>query len=98
LIHNDGSSNEEISKVLSIELIMRCGLEEYYKDVLLSKKFKRRLCYEAAKRGHVSTLKWARDHECYWDEYTCEIAAFYDHIDCLIWAREQGCNYVRITC
>jgi hypothetical protein len=35
LIHREGSTDEQRSKRLSIELIMRSGLEDYFKDVLL---------------------------------------------------------------
>ena len=55
LIHREDSSDEDIVKKLSIELIMRAGLEEYFKDVLLHKKFKNKLCNEAARRGYVSS-------------------------------------------
>ena len=64
LIHREGSSDEERSKILSIELIMRSGLEDYFEDVLLSRRLRDELCSEAARRGYVSTLKWAREHDC----------------------------------
>ena len=35
LIHREGSTDEQRSKRLSIELIMRSGLEDYFEDVLL---------------------------------------------------------------
>ena len=66
LIHKEGSSDEDRSKLLSIELIMISRMEDYFKDVLLSNKFKRVLCKEASKRGYVSTLKWARENGCPW--------------------------------
>ena len=82
LIHREGSTDEQRSKRLSIELIVRSGLEDYFEDVLL--------CKEAARRGYVSTLKWAREHGCDWNSRTCKYAARYGHLDCLIWAREHG--------
>ena len=64
LIHREGSTDEERAKVLSIEVIMRSCMEDYFQHVLLSTRFKGRLCYDAASRGYVSTLKWAREHGC----------------------------------
>ena len=46
LIHREGSTDEQRSKKLSIELIMRSGLEEYFEDVLLSRRLKGKLCTE----------------------------------------------------
>ena len=98
LIHREGSSDEERSKRLSIELIMRSGLEEYFEDVLLCYRWRDELCNEAARRGHVNTLKWAREHDCGWDSDTCKAAAEQGHLDCLIWAREHGCDWNLYTC
>ena len=66
LIHREGSTDEERAKVLSIEVIMRSGMEDYFEHVLLCKRFKGSLCHEAARRGYVSTLKWTREHGCDW--------------------------------
>jgi hypothetical protein len=71
LIHREGRTDQERSKILSIELIMRSGLEDYF--VLLSRRLKGKLCNEAARRGFVSTLKWAREHGCDWTSGTCEV-------------------------
>ena len=98
LIHREGSTDEEKAKTLSIEVIMRSGMEDYFQHVLLSTKFKDELCYEAASRGHVSTLKWAREHGCYWDNEICKVAAGRGHLDCLTWAREHGCDWNADTC
>ena len=98
LIHQEGSTDEQRSKILSIELIMRSGLEDYFEDVLLSRRWRWRLCDEAARRGYVSTLKWAREHGCDWDWQTCTEAARGGHLDCLIWAREHGCDWNWQTC
>ena len=75
LIHREGSTDEERSKILSIELIMRSGLEEYFSDVLLCDRCRDKLCNEAARRGYVDTLKWAREHGCDWNRDTCRVAA-----------------------
>jgi hypothetical protein len=60
LIHRDDKAKK--NKRLSIELIMRCGMEDYFEKVLLSNKFKHILCNEAARRGFLSTLQWAHHH------------------------------------
>ena len=98
LIHREDSTDEQRSKVLSIEVIMRSGLEDYFEDVLLCDRLREKLCYEAARRGYVNTLIWAREHGCEWNSDTCMIAAEGGHLDCLIWAREHGCNWNRDTC
>ena len=64
---NPPSTDEQRSKKQSIGLIMRSGLEEYFKGVLLCDRLRYKLCSEAARRGYVSTLKWAREHDCEWD-------------------------------
>ena len=66
LIHRDDKAKK--NKRLSIELIMRCGMEDYFEKVLLSNKFKHILCNEAARRGFLSTLQWAHRHKCPWDK------------------------------
>ena len=44
LIHKEGSTDEDRSKVLSIELIMMWGMEDYFEDVLLYYIFISTLC------------------------------------------------------
>jgi hypothetical protein len=77
---------------------MMWRMEDYFKNVLLSDKFKRVLCIEACKRGHVSTLKWARENGCPWDSDICSNAAENGHLNCLQWARENGCPWDSDTC
>ena len=77
---------------------MRSGLEDYFEDVLLCDRWRDKLCIEAARRGYVNTLKWAREHGCIWNLYTCRFAARGGHLDCLIWAREHGCDWNLDTC
>jgi hypothetical protein len=48
LIHREGSNDTDRSMVLSIGLIMRSGLEDYFKNVILSKRFKDNYCDECA--------------------------------------------------
>ena len=98
LIHKDGSSDEDRSKVLSIELIMMWRMEDYFKNVLLSRKLKSRLCDEACKRGYVNTLQWAHANRCGWSSSTCSSAAMNGHLSCLQWARENGCPWDRNDC
>jgi len=38
-------------------------------------------------------LKWAREHGCEWDKYTCHFAALGGHLKSLVWAREHGCDW-----
>ena len=66
LIHREDRTDQERSKILSIELIMRSGLEDYFEDVLLCNRWGYKLCNEAARRGYVSTLKWAREGSRAW--------------------------------
>jgi len=36
-------------------------------------------------------LKWAREHDCPWDEQTGVIAAQRGHADVLRWLQDNGC-------
>ena len=45
----------------------------------------------AAGRGHLELLKWAREHECPWNEETCARAAHCGEMEVLSWAIEHGC-------
>ena len=36
-------------------------------------------------------LKWARENDCQWDEWTCTYAAEGGHLEMLKWARANGC-------
>jgi len=38
-------------------------------------------------------LRWAREHDCPWDEWTCAYAAKGGHLEVLKWAREQHCPW-----
>jgi hypothetical protein len=98
LIHKEGSTDEDRSKVLSIELIMICKMEDYFQDVLLSDKFIRKLCSEACKRGYLNILAWARENGCPWDSSTCCNAAKNGHLNILQWARQNGCPWDSDTC
>jgi hypothetical protein len=60
------------------------------------------ICKEAAKRGNLLVLQWARNHNppCPWDEETCHMAAFYGHVEILQWVRSQTppCPWNAWTC
>jgi len=98
LIHKEGSTDEDRTIVLSIKLIIISGLEEYFKDVLLSLKFKAKLCRCAARYGQLNCLIWALEHGCPWDSRTCNVAVKNGHLNILQWAREHGCPWDINTC
>jgi len=56
------------------------------------------LSTDAAEKGHLGVLKWARKNGCPWDELTCEYATGNGHLDVLKWARDNGCLWHRHTC
>ena len=56
------------------------------------------LCCEAATKGNLEMLKWARENGCPWDGRTCVVAAFHGHLEMLKWARENGCPWDECTC
>ena len=47
------------------------------------------ITYGAARNGHLSVLKWARENGCEWNSWTCTYAAKNGHLDVLKWAREM---------
>ena len=104
LIHREGSDDVDRSKALSIGLIMRSGLEDYFQDVILSERFKDKYCDECAKRGQLDSLKWARERGCPWGKVayenggTCMEAARAGHLDILKWLRKNGCPWNVRTC
>jgi len=87
-----------LSEDVLIKLIIAFGIEKYFKNILLSNRLRKKLCYEACKEGYLNILIWAREHGCDWDSCTCSIAAREGHLDCLIWAREHGCDWYSDTC
>ena len=46
----------------------------------------------AALNGQLECLKYAREHGCPWDEYTCTLPPN-GHLECLKYAREHGCPW-----
>lgn len=47
-------------------------------------------CAQAARGGHLETLKWLRAHGCPWNIFTCLNAAEKGHLHILKWLREQA--------
>jgi hypothetical protein len=87
-----------LSEDVLIKLVMAFGMEAYFKNVLLSNKFRKKLCDEACKEGYLNTLIWARDHGCPWNCGTCYAAAGAGHLHILQWARANGCDWDKWTC
>ena len=98
IIHKEGSTEADRAKNLSLDLILKAGMQNDFKSVLLSRRFKSKLCTIAAGRGCITTLQWAYQNDCTWNWKTCQAAAERGHLDCLIWAREHGCDWNRSTC
>ena len=48
-------------------------------------------CAEAAAKGLLGALQWARAQGCPWDERTCARAAKNGHLEVLQWLRANGC-------
>ncbi len=67
-------------------------------NINIGDTLKHDLCRNAAEKGNLSILKWARETGCYWDEWTCTFAAKNGHIEVLQWARQHGCPWNEYTC
>ncbi len=52
----------------------------------------------AARGGHLDVLRWAREHDCPWDDGTCWSAAEGGHLEVLQWARAHGCPWSKSMC
>jgi hypothetical protein len=50
-------------------------------------------CAYAAKGGHLEVLKWVRENDFWWSEWTCACAAEGGHLEVLKWARENDCPW-----
>ena len=48
--------------------------------------------------GHLDVLRWAREHDCPWDDMTCENAARGGQLAVLRWARALGCPWSKRNC
>ena len=56
------------------------------------------VCDEAATRGSVRLLKWARENNRYWSGLTCCCAATNGHLPALKYLHENGCPWDFGTC
>ena len=56
------------------------------------------ICAEAAKRGHLEMLQWARTNGCPWNKMTCAWGARGGHFEMLQWAHANGCPWDEWTC
>lgn len=56
------------------------------------------LCDAGAYNGHFNVVKWARSHNCPWDEQTFAYAAAYNNIEMVEWLYENGCPWDENTC
>ena len=56
------------SRRLPVSMILNSRLEDYFADVLLSDRFKKKLCNICAKEGQLESLKWARSKGCPWTQ------------------------------
>ena len=56
------------------------------------------VCEDAARRGSVRLLKWARVNNLAWSPYTCSQAAYCGHLPALKYLHENGCPWNSSTC
>ena len=56
------------------------------------------VCNYAAMRGSVRLLKWAREYNLDWNEFTCIFAAGNGHLPALQYLHENGCPVSLLTC
>jgi hypothetical protein len=59
---------------------------------------RRYICNNAAGRGSVRLLKWARENNLAWSVSTCHYAASHGHLPALKYLRENGCPWDNWTC
>jgi hypothetical protein len=48
--------------------------------------------------GRLECLKYAHENGCWWDMWTCRIAAKRGQLDCLKYLHENGCEWNEGTC
>ena len=56
------------------------------------------VCDDAAMRGSVRLLRWARENNGAWSIFTCRYAAQYGHLLTLKYLHENGCPWTSWTC
>ena len=95
---DDDDDDDGGSRRLPVSMILNSRLEDYFADVLLSRRFKKKLCDICAKEGQLESLKWARSKGgCPWTQPrqyeevgTCCVAARAGQLHILKWAVENG--------
>lgn len=55
----------------------------------------RRLCTNAAAKGHLEVVQWAYANGCECNELTCQLAATGGHLEVLQWLRSEGIPWTR---
>jgi hypothetical protein len=65
---------------------------------LLGDEAAKYVCHEAARRGSVRLLKWARENNLAWRAGTCSIAAANGQLPVLQYLHENGCPWGSGTC
>ena len=56
------------------------------------------VCEDAAAKGSVRLLKWARENNRDWSALTCYCAALKGHLPALRYLHENGCPWDDVTC
>eukprot|EP00594_Rhizosolenia_setigera_P019316 CAMPEP_0178956388 /NCGR_PEP_ID=MMETSP0789-20121207/10218_1 /TAXON_ID=3005 /ORGANISM="Rhizosolenia setigera, Strain CCMP 1694" /LENGTH=305 /DNA_ID=CAMNT_0020638295 /DNA_START=518 /DNA_END=1433 /DNA_ORIENTATION=+ len=55
------------------------------------------LYLHAIRGGQLNVMKWLREQEVYWDEYTFTIAAEKGNLEVLQWLHDEGCPWPKET-
>ena len=93
---------------LPISLLIKTNMHMEYSTMILSSRFRSKICRIAARVGNLSALQWVRNPvtpngrsedllSCPWDTPVCSEAAAGGHLELLQWARSQGCPWDRMT-
>jgi hypothetical protein len=83
--------NMEIDDILEHDMI------EWFK-FKFNECDKEKICKNAAEKGAIKCLKYAKENGCSWDENTCLYAAIKGQLECLKYAHENGCPWSEYTC
>ena len=59
-------------------------------EIYSAEKIRREMCSDAALRGNLEVLTWAKENGCLVDNYMCAYAALGGHLHILKWAKEVG--------
>ncbi len=47
----------------------------------------------AAENGNLENMKWLKENECPWDEWTFSYASKHGNLENMKWLRENGCPW-----